>query len=197
VKELRGFATGWFVVATADELGPGGVLPLRYFGQKLVAFRGESLHSLPAHQFLVDFHLTENISTARRKARRASEKKQYMVSIHACVDFQMQNIYSFIYVLLSKYTLDYVHIGPSHDSVVDTLQRPAPVEFRVTRNSTRTDDTYSCASCSASTGDGTISAVFYVSASGNGTTSAAFSVRALIRILHRQAKFLHLRCGQG
>jgi 3-ketosteroid 9alpha-monooxygenase subunit A len=42
VKELGGFATGWFVVATADELPPGGVLPLRYFGQKLVAFRGES-----------------------------------------------------------------------------------------------------------------------------------------------------------
>jgi 3-ketosteroid 9alpha-monooxygenase subunit A len=42
MKDLCGYATGWFVVAAADELPPGKVLPLRYFGRSLVAFRGES-----------------------------------------------------------------------------------------------------------------------------------------------------------
>jgi 3-ketosteroid 9alpha-monooxygenase subunit A len=37
-----GFATGWYVIATADELGAQAVLPLRYFGRSLVAFRGAS-----------------------------------------------------------------------------------------------------------------------------------------------------------
>ncbi|HTJ42374.1 MAG TPA: Rieske 2Fe-2S domain-containing protein [Kofleriaceae bacterium] len=50
-KELTGFATGWFVVAAADELPAGKVLPLRYFGRSLVAFRGESgaISILDAH----------------------------------------------------------------------------------------------------------------------------------------------------
>lgn len=34
--------TGWFQVAWSDELGPGDVKPLRYFGQELVLYRGES-----------------------------------------------------------------------------------------------------------------------------------------------------------
>lgn len=42
MKELDGFATGWFVVATAEELTPGRVLPLKYFDKKLVAFRDEA-----------------------------------------------------------------------------------------------------------------------------------------------------------
>lgn len=42
VRKPAGFATGWFVVASSDELAVGTVLSLRYFGQKLVAFRGES-----------------------------------------------------------------------------------------------------------------------------------------------------------
>jgi nitrite reductase/ring-hydroxylating ferredoxin subunit len=33
------FPTGWFQVLWADELGPGQVLPLRYFDQDLVAYR--------------------------------------------------------------------------------------------------------------------------------------------------------------
>jgi 3-ketosteroid 9alpha-monooxygenase subunit A len=33
---------GWFQVAYADELAPGAVLPLEYFGQSLVLFRTES-----------------------------------------------------------------------------------------------------------------------------------------------------------
>lgn len=33
---------GWFVVATADELLPGELLPVTYFGQDLVVFRTES-----------------------------------------------------------------------------------------------------------------------------------------------------------
>jgi 3-ketosteroid 9alpha-monooxygenase subunit A len=41
-KEITGFATGWFVIATIDELPVGKVMPLRYFGQSMVAFRGES-----------------------------------------------------------------------------------------------------------------------------------------------------------
>lgn len=41
-KELSGFATGWYLIAAVDELPPGKVLSMKYFGQKLVAFRGES-----------------------------------------------------------------------------------------------------------------------------------------------------------
>jgi phenylpropionate dioxygenase-like ring-hydroxylating dioxygenase large terminal subunit len=33
------YPDGWFQVAYADELPPGGVMPLRYFGQDLVLFR--------------------------------------------------------------------------------------------------------------------------------------------------------------
>ncbi len=33
---------GWFQVAYSDELGPGAVVPLKYFGKDLVAFRTES-----------------------------------------------------------------------------------------------------------------------------------------------------------
>ena len=32
---------GWFQIAYSDELEPGGVLPLHYFGQDLVLFRAE------------------------------------------------------------------------------------------------------------------------------------------------------------
>jgi 3-ketosteroid 9alpha-monooxygenase subunit A len=51
MKDLTGYATGWFVVAAADELPPGKVLPLRYFGRALVAFRGEggAVSVLDAH----------------------------------------------------------------------------------------------------------------------------------------------------
>jgi phenylpropionate dioxygenase-like ring-hydroxylating dioxygenase large terminal subunit len=34
------FPNGWFQVAYADELEPGKVMPLQYFGRELVAFRG-------------------------------------------------------------------------------------------------------------------------------------------------------------
>lgn len=34
------YPNGWFQVAYADELGPGQVLPLSYFGRELVLFRG-------------------------------------------------------------------------------------------------------------------------------------------------------------
>lgn len=37
--DFAGFARGWFVICYADELEPGGVRSMRYFGQKLVAFR--------------------------------------------------------------------------------------------------------------------------------------------------------------
>lgn len=45
------FPNGWFFIATTQELPPGGVLPLRRFGQELVLFRGESgaPHLLDAH----------------------------------------------------------------------------------------------------------------------------------------------------
>ena len=42
MKELSGFATGWFVIAASDEIPRGKVLSLRYFGRALVAFRGDS-----------------------------------------------------------------------------------------------------------------------------------------------------------
>ncbi|HZS37636.1 MAG TPA: Rieske 2Fe-2S domain-containing protein [Polyangia bacterium] len=34
------FPNGWFQVAYSDELAPGAVMPLSYFGRELVAFRG-------------------------------------------------------------------------------------------------------------------------------------------------------------
>jgi len=41
-SDLKGFARGWFVIAFSEELAPGDVKPLRYFGQDLVLFRTES-----------------------------------------------------------------------------------------------------------------------------------------------------------
>jgi nitrite reductase/ring-hydroxylating ferredoxin subunit len=38
---LHGYPRGWFVVAFSDEIPVGKSVPLRYFGQDLVAFRGE------------------------------------------------------------------------------------------------------------------------------------------------------------
>ncbi len=35
------YPNSWFVVAFSQELGPGGVMPLHYFGQELVLFRTE------------------------------------------------------------------------------------------------------------------------------------------------------------
>jgi 3-ketosteroid 9alpha-monooxygenase subunit A len=51
MKEISGYATGWFVIAVADELTVGKVQSMRYFGQKLVAFRGEAgdVHVLDAY----------------------------------------------------------------------------------------------------------------------------------------------------
>jgi 3-ketosteroid 9alpha-monooxygenase subunit A len=44
------YPQGWFQVAYADELRPGGVVPLRYFGRDLVLFRTEQgvAHALDA-----------------------------------------------------------------------------------------------------------------------------------------------------
>jgi 3-ketosteroid 9alpha-monooxygenase subunit A len=46
-----GFPWGWFVIAFSEEIGPGAVRPLRYFGRDLVAFRSEAgaLTVLDAH----------------------------------------------------------------------------------------------------------------------------------------------------
>ncbi len=51
MRELQGHATGWFVVALASELPAGTVLPLRYFGGRQVAFRGDAgaVRVLDAH----------------------------------------------------------------------------------------------------------------------------------------------------
>ena len=53
------FPDGWFVVAWSDELEAGGVLPLRYFGQDLVLFRGEDgvPRALDAHCRHLGAHL--------------------------------------------------------------------------------------------------------------------------------------------
>ena len=39
--EIPPFPNGWFQVAYSDELGTNGVMPLHYFGEHLVLFRGE------------------------------------------------------------------------------------------------------------------------------------------------------------
>jgi len=41
-SDLQGYARGWFVVAFSDELAPGQVVPMRYFGHDLVLFRTET-----------------------------------------------------------------------------------------------------------------------------------------------------------
>jgi phenylpropionate dioxygenase-like ring-hydroxylating dioxygenase large terminal subunit len=45
------YPNGWFQVAYSDELKPGAVLPLKYFGRDLVLFRTETgqVHVLDAH----------------------------------------------------------------------------------------------------------------------------------------------------
>jgi len=45
------YPSGWFVVAFSGEIPPMGVKSLRYFGEKLVAFRGEdgAVHVLDAY----------------------------------------------------------------------------------------------------------------------------------------------------
>ena len=35
------YPNGWFVVAWADEIGPGETLPLEYFGRDFVLYRDE------------------------------------------------------------------------------------------------------------------------------------------------------------
>jgi len=35
------YPNGWFQVAYSDELAPGGVMPLQYFGKHMVLYRGE------------------------------------------------------------------------------------------------------------------------------------------------------------
>jgi 3-ketosteroid 9alpha-monooxygenase subunit A len=53
------FPNSWFQVAYADELATGAVLPLRYFGRELVAFRGEdgTPHVLDAYCAHLGAHL--------------------------------------------------------------------------------------------------------------------------------------------
>jgi 3-ketosteroid 9alpha-monooxygenase subunit A len=59
VLQLSMKPTGWFQVAWSDEIPAGGVKPLRYFSQELVAFRAESgeLHVLDAHCRHLGAHL--------------------------------------------------------------------------------------------------------------------------------------------
>jgi len=38
---LSGYPRGWFVVSFSDEIAVGAAVPIRYFGEDLVAFRGE------------------------------------------------------------------------------------------------------------------------------------------------------------
>jgi 3-ketosteroid 9alpha-monooxygenase subunit A len=51
VPQLTTYPRGWFVVAFSGEIPPSGVKSLRFFGEKLVAFRGENgaVHVLDAY----------------------------------------------------------------------------------------------------------------------------------------------------
>jgi len=51
MKELIGFGTGWYIIAVADEMPVGKVVPMKYFARDLVAYRGEggAVHVLDAH----------------------------------------------------------------------------------------------------------------------------------------------------
>ncbi|HEX4458900.1 MAG TPA: Rieske 2Fe-2S domain-containing protein [Polyangia bacterium] len=56
---FSGYPRGWFAVCFSDELAVGKSLPLRYFGQDLVAFRGEDgvAHVLEAYCAHMGAHL--------------------------------------------------------------------------------------------------------------------------------------------
>ena len=56
---LSGYPRGWFAVCFSDDLPVGKSLPLRYFGQDLVAFRGEDgvPHILEAYCAHMGAHL--------------------------------------------------------------------------------------------------------------------------------------------
>src|SRR4051794_22827045 len=53
------YPTGWFQVAWSDEIQPGEVRALHYFGQELVMWRGGDgvLHVLDAHCLHIGAHL--------------------------------------------------------------------------------------------------------------------------------------------
>ena len=53
------YPIGWFQVAYCDELEVGTIVPLKYFGQDLVAFRGEDgdIRVLDAHAHDHEMHL--------------------------------------------------------------------------------------------------------------------------------------------
>ena len=53
------YATGWYQVAWSDDIAPGDVKKLHYFGQELVCFRGESgqINVLDAHCLHLGAHL--------------------------------------------------------------------------------------------------------------------------------------------
>ena len=96
----------------------------------------------------------------------------------------VQAVYSFTYILLSKDTFHHVQFGPVHNSTVHALQYAVPIELRFREtDKIRTNATYACASCNA--------------LAVSGSVSTMLSRSALIRRLHLQAKFLHLRCGLG
>ncbi len=56
---VSGYPRGWFVVAFSDEIAPGKAVSLRYFGEDLVAFRGEDgqVHVLEAYCAHMGAHL--------------------------------------------------------------------------------------------------------------------------------------------
>lgn len=59
IRHLSMKPTGWFHIAWSAEIPPGGVRPLKYFGQELVAFRtiGGELSVLDAHCAHMGAHL--------------------------------------------------------------------------------------------------------------------------------------------
>lgn len=59
VETIRQYGTGWYHAFWSEELEIGDVMPLKYFGRDLVAFRGESgdVHLLDAHCQHMGAHL--------------------------------------------------------------------------------------------------------------------------------------------
>ncbi|OLT18647.1 hypothetical protein BJF78_00615 [Pseudonocardia sp. CNS-139] len=59
IPAIRQYGTGWYVALWSGDLGVGDVMPLRYFGADLVAFRGESgeVFVLDAHCHHMGAHL--------------------------------------------------------------------------------------------------------------------------------------------
>ena len=82
------YPRGWFQVAYADELKPGDVMPIKYFGVELVMFRTEDGHvglmSMHHRVLLPVFLVHSTLAVGHQSLNRQS------LSLNQSVPFQRQ-----------------------------------------------------------------------------------------------------------